>query len=64
METISMSQMADFIIVLCFFVAVLAGWMYVLAEIISGIIDFVHERHKLHKELKALKDEISGQESK
>ena len=62
METVSMSQMADFIIVLCFFVAALAGWVYVLIEIIDGISDMIKSHREKKKEQK-LKAEAAEKEA-
>ncbi len=63
METVSLSQMADFIIVLCFFVAAATAWIYIFVDAIGGIADIIRDHRDKKKEQKKLKAEAAEKEA-
>jgi hypothetical protein len=43
-STITISQLADLIIVACFFIAVYVSVLYLLVEAISAVMDFIRDK--------------------
>ena len=56
-STITISQLADLIIVACFFIAGYVSVLYLLGEAISGVMDFIRDKRKARKERKAKEKE-------
>ena len=52
-NTITLSQMADLIIVACFFIAGYVSVLYLLGEAISAVMDCIRNKRKARKERKA-----------
>ena len=52
-NTITLSQMADLIIVACFFIAGYVSVLYLLGEAISAVMDCIRNKRKDRKERKA-----------
>ena len=66
METtaITVSQLADLIIVACFFIAGYVSVLYLLGEAISAVMDFIRDKRKARKERKAKeKEQAESQEA-
>ena len=57
METtaITVSQLADLIIVACFFIAAYVAFLYIIGEAVSAVIDIIKEKRRVRKERKAKK---------
>ena len=53
--TITVSQLADLIIVACFFIAAYVAFLYAIGEAVSALIDSIKEKRKARKERKAKK---------
>ena len=56
-STITISQLADLIIVACFFIAGYVSVLYLLGEAISTVMDFIRDKRKARKERKAKEKE-------
>lgn len=56
-NTITISQLADLIIVACFFIAGYVSVLYLLGEAISVVMDFIRDKRKARKERKAKEKE-------
>ena len=56
-NTITISQLADLIIVACFFIAGYVSVLYLLGEAISAVMDFIRDKQKARKERKAKEKE-------
>ena len=63
-STITISQLADLIIVACFFIAVYVSVLYLLVEAISAVMDFIRDKRKARKARKAKeKEQAEAQEA-
>ena len=56
-NTVTLSQMADMIIVLCFGAVVIGTTMFVVIDTVMDLIDSVKNRRKARKERKAKEQE-------
>ena len=56
-NTVTLSQMADMIIVLCFGVVVVGTTMFVVVDAVMDLIDSVKNRRKARRERKAKEQE-------
>ena len=56
-NTVTLSQMADMIIVLCFGAVVVGTTMFVVVDAVMDLIDSVKNRRKARKEHKAKEQE-------
>ena len=61
-NTITISQLADLIIVACFFIAGYVSVLYLLGEAISAVMDCIRNKRKARKERKA--KELNGQRNR
>ena len=61
-NTVTLSQMADMIIVLCFGAVVIGTTMFVVIDTVMDLIDSVKNRRKARKERKA-KEQAEAQEA-
>ena len=61
-NTVTLSQMADMIIVLCFGAVVIGTTMFVVVDTVMDLIDSVKNRRKARKERKA-KEQAEAQEA-
>lgn len=62
-NTVTLSQMADMIIVICFSAVVIVGLTYMIAEVVSGVIDLVKEHRRTRRERKAKKLEDTNEQA-
>lgn len=62
-NTVTLSQMADMIIVISFSAFVIVGLTYMIAEVVSGVIDLVKEHRRTRKERKAKKLEGKNEQA-
>ena len=54
-STITISQLADLIIVACFFIAGYVSVLYLLGEAISAVMDFIRDKRKARKNVRPKK---------
>ena len=62
-NTVTLSQMADTIIVMSFFVLVIIGVTFTIAEAVSSVIDMIKEHRRKRREQKAKKLEANNEQA-
>ena len=62
-NTVTLSQMADTIIVMSFFVLVIIGVTFTIAEAVSSVIDMIKEHRWKRREQKAKKLEDNNEQA-
>ena len=62
-NTVTLSQMADTIVVMSFFVLVIIGVTFTIAEAISSVIDMIKEHRRKRREKKAKKLEDNNEQA-